>query len=306
MLYRDFQSADASRFGKFFGGCALTFLGVYLITSGRQRGGEDQYNHDMDDEEHGIGMIDEERYQDTVHEEDEDNRQRRKSSVNFAFETGPHSRDSRRPSEDRGNNSPRTPPPLLSHTSTTSSGFSDTESPLVGNPWQAYQERPRPLENTISSPLLPSEAQRSDPPSTPQSYTRDRAKAGRPSTLSRRSMARLTPGPLMSPLSSSLSAVVADNLRKGVDSPSGRRRPGPGLQQSRSQRATRSSTGDDAASSPSPSKTVQSTDEAMDVRSSTASGRRQSVGATLGEFFRLKRERSRGKATDRHPDDTQE
>ncbi|KAL9618653.1 MAG: hypothetical protein Q9160_006620 [Pyrenula sp. 1 TL-2023] len=35
VLYRDFESAGADRVGKFIGGCLLTFLGVYLITSKR-------------------------------------------------------------------------------------------------------------------------------------------------------------------------------------------------------------------------------------------------------------------------------
>ena len=249
-------------------------------------------------------MVDEERYQDEVDHEDEGSCSRRKSSVSFAFEHNNHSRGSRRSSNNHGDESPRTPPPLQSYTSTTSSRLSDTESPLLENPWQASHERPRPLENTMSSPLLPSEAQRSDPPATPQSSKRNRPKADRPSTLSRRSMARLAPGPLLPPLSSSLSAVVADNLRKGLDSPSIRRRPGPGLQQSRSQRAARSSTSDEAASSPSPSKAVHSPDETMDPRSSAAAERRQSASATLKEFFRLKRERSRGKAVDQNGDDT--
>lgn len=35
VLYRDFESATAERVGKFIGGCFLTFLGVYFITSKR-------------------------------------------------------------------------------------------------------------------------------------------------------------------------------------------------------------------------------------------------------------------------------
>lgn len=35
VLYRDFESTTATQAGKFIGGCALTFTGVYLITSGR-------------------------------------------------------------------------------------------------------------------------------------------------------------------------------------------------------------------------------------------------------------------------------
>ncbi|KAL8645437.1 MAG: hypothetical protein Q9226_007301, partial [Calogaya cf. arnoldii] len=63
VLYRDFKSATAARVGKFVGGCLLTFLGVYLITSGRSRESEDAEEH-LDDEEEAIGLIDEERLQD--------------------------------------------------------------------------------------------------------------------------------------------------------------------------------------------------------------------------------------------------
>jgi len=296
VLYRDFQAADASRFGKFFGGCALTFLGVYLITSGRRRGADEQGHDGMDDEENAIGMVDEERYQDEIHNEDEENRSRRKSSVSFAVQGSPR------------NKSPRTPPPLLSHNSTASSRVSSADSPLLETPGEVSQRRPRPLESTISSPLLPSEAQRSDPPSTPQASRGERlspSKAGRPSTLSRRSMARLTPGPLLSPLSSSLSAVVADNLRKGLHSPSVRRRSGPGPPQLRPSRSARSSTGDDLVTGPSPSKVADSPPEATVDERPPATGRSQSVSATLGEFFRLKRERSKGKTGDEETDDTQ-
>ena len=308
VLYRDFQSADAARFGKFFGGCALTFLGVYLITSGRRRGAGEDDHDDLDTEENTIGMIDEERYQDEVEDGDEADNKRRKSSISFASETESPTWRSKRFTSNHGNQSPRTPPSLLSYSSTTSSRFSNAESPLAENPWEAPQERPHPLESTISSPMLPSQTQRSDPPATPQAQQGDRLsipKADRPSALSRRSMARLTPGPLMSPLSSPLSAVVADNLRKGLDSPSARRRPGPGLRQSRSQRTTRASTDDDMGTVSSPSKANRSPQEAAMEQRLLVGGRAQSVSATLGEFFRLKRARSRGKAVDRNLDDTQ-
>lgn len=117
-------------------------------------------------------------------------------------------------------------------------------------------------------------------------------------------MARLTPGPLLSPLSSSLSAVVADNLRRGMDSPSARKRPGPGLRSSKSQRATRSSTSGEVLTASSPMKARQPSEEALQEERPPTGGRSQSVSATLGEFFRLKRERSKGKATD-HDNDAQ-
>ncbi|KAL2053424.1 hypothetical protein ABVK25_006418 [Lepraria finkii] len=299
VLYRDFQSANADRFGKFFGGCVLTFLGVYLITSGRARGCDDQDAEDVQDEEEAIGLVDEERYQDEV-EGNEEDRARRQSSVSFTFTEGPITQGSRRSSRQQSGHRdtpPRTPPPLLSHTSTASSRFTgrseDMASPLLENPWQSDDSltRPQVHGNTISSPLLPSEAQRLNP-LTPN----------RPSTLSRRSMARLTPGPLMSPLSSPLSAVVADSLRKGMDSPSARRSP----RISKSQRGMRSSSGDEAMMRSSPLKATQLPEGAVETERPAKAGISQSVGATLGEFFRLKRERSKGKSGERGDDDTQQ
>ena len=303
MLYRDFQSADADRFGKFFGGCALTFLGVYLITSGRAAKTDDHDVGGLDDEEEAIGMVDEERYQDDVEGNDED-RTRRKSSISFAINEGLPPQVSRRSSKQQGDHrgtSPRTPPPLLSHTSSASSrhtdGSDDMTSPLLENPWRSKDSlaRPQARGNTISSPLLPSEAQRSNP-STPN----------RPSTLSRRSMAHLTPAPLMSPLSSSLSAVVADNLRKGMDSPPGRRRPRlSGLRNSKTSRGVRSSSGGEVVMGSSPLKAAQVPEEAIETERPPNAGRSQSVGAKLEGFFRLKRKWSKGKSSEGGNDDTQ-
>lgn len=59
ILYRDFETATFARVGKFTGGCALTFAGVYLITSSRgQNAPKDDGN--ASDDEAEIGLIDEE------------------------------------------------------------------------------------------------------------------------------------------------------------------------------------------------------------------------------------------------------
>lgn len=61
VLYRDFEKTTPERAAKFVGGCLLTFFGVFLITSGRQRKDEDE---DLLDDEEGvdetIGLIDHE------------------------------------------------------------------------------------------------------------------------------------------------------------------------------------------------------------------------------------------------------
>lgn len=64
ILYRDFESTTASQAGKFVGGCFMTFLGVYLITSGRDRG-EDEYSEEGDEEE-AMCLLQEERYRDSL------------------------------------------------------------------------------------------------------------------------------------------------------------------------------------------------------------------------------------------------
>lgn len=305
VLYRDFESATVDRVVKFIGGCLLTFLGVYLITSGRAGadGGDDEED---DDEENLIGLVDEERYQDETGDiNDEDARARRQSSLSVTFDKPP--RGSRQPSRQQHRSfQPETPQRLPSNASSAQSGplsrqSYGQESPSLKDPWQSSNSlltppsRPRPLENTISSPLLPSEAQRSYP-STPQIQGQRRlsgSRPDRPSTLSRASVSRLAPAPLMSPLSSSLSAVVADSLRRGVNS---RRRPNlSNLRTSRSQRTGNESSAGDSALESSP---LKPTGKPAEAGSSRYLGRSQSVTATLGEFFRLKKSRSKSKDDD--------
>ena len=303
VLYRDFQSANADRSGKFFGGCALTFLGVYLITSGRAGGGGEKGLDEMADEENAIDMVDEERYRDEVDHVEEPDHIRRKSSSSVTFKQPMKAHNSRLSSEQRLECSPatpRTPPPLLSHTSSTSSRTTsrseNTASPLLHNPWQSDDSliRPQARGNVASAPILPAGAQQSNP-STPV----------RPTSLSRRSMARLTPGPLMSPLSSSLSAVVADSLLKGVDAPAARNRPRMSLtQSSKSRRGMRSSSGDVNMTESTPLKATQVAEERVEPDSPSELVRPRSLSVTLGELFRLKRRARKGKSSDAAEDDT--
>ncbi|KAL2388349.1 hypothetical protein RJ035_003373 [Blastomyces gilchristii] len=66
VLYRDFESTTLARAEKFIGGCALTFLGVYLITSGRNRGDGSESESESDGDEEAIGLFDGERYRDSI------------------------------------------------------------------------------------------------------------------------------------------------------------------------------------------------------------------------------------------------
>ncbi|KAJ5921302.1 hypothetical protein N7466_009628 [Penicillium verhagenii] len=65
VLYRDFNSMSAVRGGKFVGGCLMTFLGVYFITSGRVRSDGDS-TFSSEDEEEAIGLLNGERYHDGI------------------------------------------------------------------------------------------------------------------------------------------------------------------------------------------------------------------------------------------------
>lgn len=65
VLYRDFESMTAQRAAKFVGGCGLTFLGVYFITSGRIRS-DDESTFSTEDEEETIGLLNGERYHDRL------------------------------------------------------------------------------------------------------------------------------------------------------------------------------------------------------------------------------------------------
>lgn len=309
VLYRDFESANAERYGKFIGGCMLTFLGVYLITSGRSNGGDGQSDMDIDDEEQGIGLIDEERYEDVS---SEDNRTRRPSNAVVSYDEGQTSKESRKSSRRQSSSLPQTP---RSAFSTASDALTDDghQSPLMENPWRSSEDvfnssatRPRQLENTTSSPLLPSESQRPDP-----GGQRQRRNSLRPSTVSRNSMSRLLPGPLISPLSSPLSAIVADSIRRSVDSPSGRRRPGlSALRKTRSQRSPGEPATGELAFGSSPLKSVQAPDDTLEGGPSVDKGRSQSMSATLGGLFGLNRDKNKareggkGKASDGSGNDT--
>ncbi|KAI4122938.1 MAG: hypothetical protein LQ338_005545 [Usnochroma carphineum] len=305
VLYRDFKSATAGRVGKFIGGCLLTFLGVYLITSGRSEESRDEKGR-FDDEEEAIGLVDEERLEEEgADHREEHNSLRRKSSLSVAFDSSP--RSSRRSSKRAFSNQfplPRTP--QRRHSGASSQSRSSTNqphphTPLTENPWiesrdDFYTPPTRPtrnLETTISTPLLPSDAQRSNP-STPNHPGRlSPTKVDRPSALSRHSIAHLTPGPLMSPLSSSLSAIVADNLRRGVhDSPSSaaaaRRRPR--LEATRRNKTQHGPAGSDDVEDDgsSPLRHVRTNEEGGIGGGEDGVGRKQSVSAALGEFLRLK------------------
>lgn len=298
VLYRDFESATADRVGKFVGGCVLTFSGVYLITSGRAGQSTDE-DDTSEDEETTIGLVDEERYEDEVDVVDaQKGGSRRESTASIRFENP--SRRPSKPQADGPSSQPRTPQRHRSTRSSTSSRplmseTDDPHSPLLENPWQSTREqlaRPRHLESTISTPTLPTQTQAGGllDPERPQMSPR---RSDRPANFSRNSVARIMPGPLISPLSSPLSAIVADSLRRGVDPREARRRPGlSALRKSTSQRLTGDNGADEADAESSLLRGVQRPGLGGNLGSPTPKGR--SFSASLGEYFRLKRDQSSG------------
>ncbi|KAL8787712.1 MAG: hypothetical protein Q9213_002032 [Squamulea squamosa] len=311
VLYRDFESATAARVGKFIGGCLLTFLGVYLITSGRSREDEDSEDP-LGDEEEAIGLVDEEARQDEAEIEAHKANHtpsRRKSSMSQIINDS--SRSSRRSSHLAFSGQSSLPhTPLRQSSSALTRSSTNPQTPHTSNLWTSSESyytpptRPRNLETTISTPLLPTDAQRSGPSTPNQPRRLSSSRADGPSTLSRSSIAHLRPGPFISPLSSSLSAVVADSLRRGVhDSPSSaaaaRRRPRlDALRKSKSQRPPAEAEDIEPGDSTMKNRRDQSRESSASGQGSSlkdgeGGGRKQSISAALGEFLRLKFRRER-------------
>jgi magnesium transporter len=251
VLYRDFEKTTAERAVKFVGGCLLTFFGVFLITSGRdgQIDGEDE---DEDGEER-IGLVAqdtgaEESYQDEnfKHRNSQHMRhdlQEAVDGVGEVDEMSPNS--SQRSSRVSFAATPTQPAIRLPPSAEASFNSAEDSSPLLNNPWKSSQDdlliaQTHPgMQSTTSSSVVPSEAQTQSSsasirPSTPRTSTHGdphthpndqnpngppHADTLRPVIPAARHSLSLMPGPLISPLSSSLTVVVADSLRRGVDSP---------------------------------------------------------------------------------------
>ncbi|MCJ1417427.1 hypothetical protein MMC32_003771 [Xylographa parallela] len=297
ILYRDFESATLDRVGKFVAGCFLTFLGVYLITSGRSGDSQDE-DGDSDDEEQMIGLIDEEgRHEDVTISSNDGGDDRRKSQMSVTFDDrtsiSTHGRLSRQPSRAQ-HTAPETP---RRFNSSTSSSYAqpigppeaNSESPLLQNPWtspQEYLSGRQPLLSTLSSPSVPSTSHEHRP-STSRGHSTllEPPRANRPLTMTRNSISRMFPGPLISPLSSSLSAVVADNLRRGLDSPTRprRRRGLSGLRASRSQRFIGGMASEETPLVSTDRSSGQDMKEALSAAAPRPKGRSQSM--SFGDFF---------------------
>ncbi|KAJ4353950.1 uncharacterized protein N0V89_005682 [Didymosphaeria variabile] len=252
VLYRDFERTSGDDAGKFVGGCALTFLGVWLITSGRPKRLDEDEDRDPEPED-AINLVDGERYCDDVNGTNEAAGSSRRSSTVRA--TSPPINTDRRPPtrEISQSASPDITftPDALSEDPLTSAAALEVPSPLMRNPWEdddthstSFDPRPAELSrnSTLSTPVLPSQtpelpaASTSSPeltgpprPQTPVRQISDTAAIAPtpPSTLAQHRLRRIATseragsrnsvsGPLLaSPLSNSLSAMVANLKRSG-------------------------------------------------------------------------------------------
>ncbi|EXJ75599.1 uncharacterized protein A1O5_00106 [Cladophialophora psammophila CBS 110553] len=252
VLYRDFEHTTLDKAIKFIIGCLLTFFGVYLITSQRHEMGEAEET--ARDEEETIQLLDEET--EDVNERTPLKRDAPKltgaptDGYPVVFDSEP---------AQAATATPRTPRRLSSASSIVPSISVTPAEPsedLISNPWLSSTEQidaslppltpqvggirdestsfytpatSKHLERSASSPAEPETP--SKPSGTPRPPSPDRSarltpvdNSPAPSFLargSRGSISRLfpVPGPLLPPLSNSLSALVADSLLKGEGAP---------------------------------------------------------------------------------------
>jgi len=237
VLYRDFERTDVDHVLKFIFGCLLTFSGVYLITSGRKHEDEEEDESGKDHDAEQIHLLD---------EEAEDESSQIKQELDLKVDT-----------TNIEPLAPQTPLQAPSHASSAVPSISITPAArddLNKNPFlsstdhlarvqgDASGDRPRtPRGQTLpsaSTSYTPSFTPRSSAqerlsrtissPAQPVTPTRRAASPAKPAvadTITRRgSIARLLPGPILQPLSSSLSGIAADHILRGEGTPTSNRR----------------------------------------------------------------------------------
>ncbi|KAI0867007.1 magnesium transporter NIPA-domain-containing protein [Xylaria cubensis] len=318
ILYRDFERTTAEQAAKFVGGCLLTFFGVFLITSGRlRRDDEDQLSDDENVEE-TIGL----RNQDGYGPYNSTERATQAISASTSRRASRTSRASiSRTGKPFKNQLPvGTPPHQGADPSISQSVLptpNGTPPALLSNPWKDSVEDPSfvhpGLSHAISADSVPtihslisvavSEPIQSSisvlspiPPPSPS----ERPVTPRLSSLAPRSHghhhysnAFISP----SPLSSTVSAVVADTLL-GDDSPTKRRRSIRRLRPTiRSSLFVPQDEDDETgASDPLLVRSVEgdhipNDHEPTSTKQGTSRGRARSLSNTIGHFFGRKRRR---------------
>lgn len=330
ILYRDFERTTPQDAGKFVGGCALTFLGVWCITSGRNDNeAEGDEEMALEEEDDAINLLDEEGQHREIRERDNTNG-RKASIIGSSSKSTP--RLAPMSDEEQMGTSYKssyftpqskvyeTLPPGTNaaiHASSTSDLPADVPSELARRNLQ-----PPPFHATTSAPVVPttsdsptparpqtplrrgathtegSPSGSQQPPVTPRRQTQQQQQglyldpgADRQRLINRNSVAGLLPAPYTSPLSSSLSAIVADSLRRGTDTatPSPLRR--------RSTKFRRKGTEEINASTPVAAQQKRHSiasgelhwgddeQEGQEGGDRPGAGRLRSLSATLGEAF---------------------
>lgn len=215
VLYRDFETEAAGDAAKFVGGCALTFLGVWCITSGHND--ESEADEEIPEEDDAVDLHDEEHVQPEIRERDDGSDMRHpvvSSSSNDAPKPSRNRSESTAPSVvvtpamDPGTSTDQAPYLDLDHsfsnettqdvppaTAAAIHSKSIDELPQTPNP-SAGQRKPQ-LHATTSTPLIPHNQQQpqpsnSDSPSRPHTPL-NRNMTGPPTSSSPRKRSPATP-----------------------------------------------------------------------------------------------------------------
>lgn len=255
ILYRDFERKSASDAAKFVAGCGLTFLGVYCITSGRSReddGSDADEESDEGEEEISqveIGSVAGRRSSLAVPRPPERTISSRSDgplifaqeidsdqsghaawnsvvapSARAAIHSDPSDTLTTKPALHATTSEPVLPATTRVDTTFPELRDADLTSPLL-RAESRLKAHSRPQTPEMRSPQLE--------PTTPANI----ATTPRFGSIGRHSITDLLPhpGPFTNPLSNSLTAIVADSIRRGVDF-----RPGAGTIRRKSLRQKRS------------------------------------------------------------------
>ncbi|KAF2964645.1 hypothetical protein GQX73_g8916 [Xylaria multiplex] len=240
VLYRDFERTALEQAVKFVGGCLLTFFGVFLITSGRHRQDDDDQLSDDENVEETIGLRDQEGFSPYNGSTEQRGAQTQAISASTSRRSSHTSRGSfsRSGKPFRSQHPIGTPPNRKADQSSSKSDLltsSNTPPFLQNNPFVVHPG----LSQTISADSVPtvhsvisvtaSEPVQSSlgvrpplpPPSSPERPVTPRLSALAPRSHSHHHYSNAFISP--SPLSSTVSAVVADTLLGREDSPIKRR-----------------------------------------------------------------------------------
>ncbi|PKS11893.1 hypothetical protein jhhlp_001187 [Lomentospora prolificans] len=251
VLYRDFESTTLLQTFGFVGGCLLTFFGVFLITSGRPRRNDDddEFYQDLHDAEEAIGLSNQDQATSGGHgpQAAEDSARSRRSSTRSSRSSRINFADAfvKPFSIQRDDGVPTLRAPIAGGPKLSSSNDVGQRTP---HPWRALDDdddiTPARHTQSLRDPAMPQLSRENSAtsdrlftePSTPrnagagplsqsiggeqqQLLPQPTTPTPRPSTGKLHN--RHLNGPLISPspLSSTVSAVVKDTLRRHGDNP---------------------------------------------------------------------------------------